>query len=145
MIPKSAPAGTAQAPRVLSVHDREIQQLFSCFGEVFGTRTWAVMSLRNADIVKAERVLLLGGSDPRLFPTRPGSKAARYAVMSVNSRPFNTYLFLHTYLFWGSRSRRPKTEASVLTVCSLPPPRSLPPAPSLGPAGSAPNSPPLLL
>lgn len=90
-----------------------------------------MMSLRNADIVKAERVLLLGGSDPRLFLTRPDSKAARYAVMSVNTRPFNTYLF------WGSRSRRTKTEASVLTVCSLPP--------SLGPAGSAPNSPPLLL
>lgn len=116
--PKHHSSLSVRALQLISVLYREIQQVFSCFGKVFGTRTWAAMlCLRNAEFLNAERVLLLGGSDPRLFLAQPGSEAAcgrRYAVMSVNTRPFNTYLF------WGSRSHRPKTEAYVMTVCSPP-------------------------
>lgn len=116
--------------RSFSVLYRETQQIFSCFGKVFGTRTWAVMScLRNASLPNAELVLLLGGSGTRLFLTRFKSSLRMLDVMSVNARPFNTYLF------WGSRSHRSKTEAYVMTV------RSPLPVGSLDLAGSGSESP----
>lgn len=75
--------------------------------------------LRNASFPNAELVLLLGGSGTRLFLTRFKSSLRMLDVMSVNARPFNTYLF------WGSRSHRSKTEAYVMTVRSPPPSRPL--------------------
>lgn len=95
------------------------QPIFSYFGKVFGTRTWAVMSwLRNASCLLTEFILLLGDSRPGLFLTGPGSKMACglwiwYTVMSMNTQAFNTYLF------WGSGSHRPKRETHVKRVCAL--------------------------
>lgn len=62
---------------------------------------------------------LLGDSRPGLFLTGAGSKVACglriwYTVMSINTQAFNTYLF------WGSRSHRPKREAYVQRACALP-------------------------
>lgn len=75
--------------------------------------------LKNASFLFTDFVLLLGDSSPTLFLTQPGSRVAcglwmGCIVMSMNTQSFNTYLF------WGSRSHRPKKETYVMTVC--PPP-----------------------
>lgn len=78
----------------------------------------------GCDVVFEECIVSQRGACPS--PWRQRNKAilnsgqkrpadAGCAVMSANGRPFNTYLF------WGSRSHRPKTEAYVMTIRSPPP------------------------
>ena len=108
----------SHAPSIITLSfKRKIQPIFSYSGTVFGTRTRAMMSwLRNASCLRAQFVLLLGDSRPRLFLTGAWLKHCLwmwYTVMSMKARAFNTYLFS------GRRSHRPKREAHVRRVCPL--------------------------
>lgn len=83
------------------------QPIFSSFGKVFGTRTWAMMSwLRNASCLLTQFVLLLGDSRPGLFLTGPGSKMA--CGLDLIHSDVNEHRGM--CLFWGSRSHRPRVE-----------------------------------
>lgn len=83
------------------------QPIFSSFGKVFGTRTWAMMSwLRNASCLLTQFVLLLGDSRPGLFLTGPGSKMA--CGLDLIHSDVNEHRGM--CLFWGGRSHRPRVE-----------------------------------